>query len=187
MKSSKYETIVAFSAIFISFCAFAVSFYQTEVLKDQTRLMQEQQHASVWPRLLVSRNTGPGISDIQIRNDGVGPAQVKHVEVTVDGIIKKRWTEVLSALTNFKGFSASRSTITNRVIRQGDNFILLNIQNEELADSINANSHRIAISIYYSSIYGRNWLLKEEFGQKGFSIPEQVEATKFDKENNFLD
>ena len=83
------ELILAGSAIFIGLCAFVVSIYQTRVLEEQATVMQEQKHASVWPRLLVARNTGPGQCTIFIRNEGVGPAQINYVEITVDGEPKK--------------------------------------------------------------------------------------------------
>ena len=187
MQKSKYELAITLSAIFISLCAFFVSIYQTNVLKEQTTLMQEQQHATVWPRLFIARTTGSGISKFIIRNDGVGPAQIRHVEVRVRGQIMKRWNEVLAALTNKNSFTTVKTNINNRVIRSGDEFAMLNILDESTADSVNANSKNITIIVYYSSIYGRTWVLNQDFGKQGFAIPEQVETTEYNEDNQFLD
>ena len=70
MKTS--DKILTFMAIFISCLALVVSIMQT-------RIMQKQSQAAVWPRLTNSNSYGADYFKIYIENEGVGPAIVKSI------------------------------------------------------------------------------------------------------------
>lgn len=71
MKTS--DKILTFSAIFISCLALVVSIMQT-------RIMQKQSHAAVWPRLDTGYGYGSDYFKTMVRNQGVGPAIVTEIE-----------------------------------------------------------------------------------------------------------
>ena len=73
MKTS--EKILTFTAIFISILALVVSILQT-------RIMQKQSKAAVWPSLSNGQGLGPDYYRYSISNDGVGPAIVKDFVFT---------------------------------------------------------------------------------------------------------
>jgi len=178
----RLNSILTYTAIFISFCAFFVSIYQTQALKTQTEIMQEQQHASVWPRLFISRNTGPNIHQIVLQNDGVGPAIIKSVEISLDGKTYKSWDDLFSAINGKKDNSISKSFVNNRVIKSGQQIIMCNLLDIELINKMNQLYPKITFDIYFTSVYGRCWRLKQETG-KPFAVPEMVED--YPKNNEF--
>jgi len=71
MKTS--DKILTFVAIFISCLALAVSIIQT-------RILQKQSQAAVWPRLDVLDSFGGDYYNLAVVNQGVGPAIISNVE-----------------------------------------------------------------------------------------------------------
>jgi len=71
MKTS--EKILTFSALFISCLALVVSVVQT-------RILQKQSQASVWPRVDLLDSSGPEHFELDVLNQGVGPAIVSYIE-----------------------------------------------------------------------------------------------------------
>lgn len=68
--------IVALSAVLIGICALVVSVVQV-------RIMREEQHASVWPRLVLAQSYSQGRRfGVVVSNPGIGPAVVKSVTAT---------------------------------------------------------------------------------------------------------
>jgi len=182
---NRLNSILTYSAIFISFCAFFVSIYQTQVLKIQTEIMQEQQHASVWPRLFLARNESPNNYEFSLKNDGVGPAIIKYVEMSIDGKSYKTWNDIFENISGEKKNHIYKSMINNRVIRAGEEVITCGTIDTVLVKKIYARQAKITIDIYYMSIYGRCWRLKQETG-KGFTVPELVDDYPRTKEREFM-
>jgi len=178
----RLNSILTYTAIFISFCAFFVSIYQTQALKLQTEIMQEQQHASVWPRLFAGRLTGPKTYNYNLQNDGVGPAIIKYVEISLDGKIYKTWEDILSSINGEKDYSIYKSIISNRVIRPGEQVTMCGLRDVELINKMHKLNPKVTIDIYFTSVYGRCWRLKQETG-KPFAVPEMVED--YPKNNEF--
>lgn len=50
------DMIAALSAVVIGVCALGVSLYQASIMREQSRLMREQQRASVWPNVAVENS-----------------------------------------------------------------------------------------------------------------------------------
>lgn len=128
----RLNSILTYTAIFISFCAFFVSIYQTQVLKKQTEIMQEQQHAAVWPRLFAARASGDNTYQFIIKNDGVGPAIIKYVEISIDGKAYKNWEDIIGSISDQEECTTRKSMISNRVIRSGEKIIMCEIDDIEL-------------------------------------------------------
>lgn len=88
MKTS--EKFLTFAAIFISCLALVVSIFQT-------RIMQKQSEAAVWPRLTNSQSHGSEHFVYTIRNEGVGPAIIKSIKY----IYRDTSFQEISALVNY--------------------------------------------------------------------------------------
>ena len=187
-RSRYFDYIVSMSAVLISVCAFSVSYYQTQFLKKQTEIMQEQMHASVWPRLFITKNIGNNSLELIVQNDGVGPAIVKSVEFCVDGIPCNDWTDVLSKLIKVKdSLVMERSFINNRTIPQGNQIRMIRITNKEHIKLILDNYNRISLEICYSSIYKKHWkLIDNGQNNKGFPFPESIKQIDIIEERQFL-
>ena len=72
------DWVLSGSAATVAVCALGVSLYQTW-------LARQQQRASVWPRLELSRLVNDSTYVDGVRNVGLGPALVRDVRVTLDG------------------------------------------------------------------------------------------------------
>jgi hypothetical protein len=69
----------------IAVCALLVSSLATAASWWQTRVIQQQLSAQVWPYMSVSETVGPDRFDVDFKNDGLGPAVLRSVLIEVDG------------------------------------------------------------------------------------------------------
>ena len=143
------EWAVSLSAIFVSIATLFVYVYQA-------RIMQSQQHASVWPYIewTVTISSAEGIY-LSVHNKGVDPAIIKHTDLSLDNIpVGTR--ELMNKLTNGKADSlwSFTSTVEKRVMAPGDEIRLFHMKGEELFKMDLGNIyHRIKYNICYCSIY----------------------------------
>ena len=101
-KRARITELGSIVALATSFLALSLSAYQARLMNEQTRLMQNQSRASVWPYVAI----GYSINDEgesrgytwQISNDGVGPARIESVTMTLDGKPVRHWRELFRAL-----------------------------------------------------------------------------------------
>jgi hypothetical protein len=91
--------------LFIALAAVVVSLASLYIAWQQTRVMQKQLAASVWPSLgYDSGDYRDGARDITltIHNGGVGPARIKSFEVSFAGTPLRSSAELLSACCGFR-------------------------------------------------------------------------------------
>lgn len=175
----KLETLVSFSAFVMSVCAIVISF-------AEVRMMSEQKEASVWPRLFSARNTSNLDFVVTVRNSGVGPAQIKSVEVTVDGKPVKNWNEVIGLIDPQTKVAKSQSVLTNLVLVPGETVEAFKLKGDGV-DVFNLQRSRLRLKLCYCSIYEKCWVLDESVERNaGLAVPYPVEACKIDKTAQFL-
>ena len=154
------EMLVAFSAIIISLSALAVSLYETS-------LIRQQQHASVWPHVMV----GPSIQSERfmflVSNTGIGPARIKDVEVTVDDEPVRNWVSMLEVITDDSGpFNFSMSMINGRVLSAGESYEIFWMvdgsegDDENFVRQLSDDWERIDITVCYCSVYDDCWTVQ---------------------------
>src|ERR1700679_3630097 len=94
--------IAGFVAVALSMLALATSAYQSMLMRDQTQLMQVQSRASVWPSVSICENdTHTPTEDMfawRVDNNGVGPAKIESVEVSLDDKPYRDWKTVAAVL-----------------------------------------------------------------------------------------
>ncbi len=152
------EWAVSLSAIFVSVLTLFVYIYQA-------RIMQSQQHASVWPYVewTLTTSTVDGIY-LSVHNKGVGPAIIKHTELLLDGIpIGAR--EIMNKLTKGKADSLWSFTMTvdKRVMAPGDEIRLFHMKGEELNTmEFGKLYERVKYKICYCSIYNECWTTTDD-------------------------
>ena len=110
IRAGRYEAAIA---TLIAVLAVAVSAYTAYVQRQQVR-------AQVWPILEYGSGNEPELR-LWLANKGVGPALIRHVIVTVDGLPAADWNAAMRALfgarVNAPGrYSYSQESIGNRVL-----------------------------------------------------------------------
>ena len=162
MKTS--DKILTFSAIFISVLALVVSIFQT-------RIMQKQSKAAVWPSLSNGQSYGPAHYIYTVNNDGVGPALIKKVTFNYKGTKFKRTNKLIDYLAELETKETKQSMRLNyeyanihegRVLRPEQEVKVFNAQ-----DSIGVYLgfkylNETEIFIEYCSIYDECWLMHND-------------------------
>lgn len=159
------EMLVALSAVLVGVCALVVS-------TVQVKLMHEQQHASVWPRLEVMYSYNEGSLGIHVANRGVGPAAIRYVKTSVDGKPTPRWSTALAALLRTPPSPAELgwTSITDRIVPAGEDIRALHLRNREQAAVAEAQIGRLEVEICYCSIYDRCWTLDTRFTRRSTPV-----------------
>jgi len=150
-----------------SFAALAVSALALALGVYQTRLMQTQARASVWPYVVLGYNVndaGPQAGfELHVENNGVGPAIVRSVHVAIDGKPVQHWKDVFAQIMP-AGSSATGllSGLHAVVIPPSTNretaISAFRINDPEKAKLIEAAFNRLTIDICYCSIYDDCWV-----------------------------
>lgn len=156
-KRINVELHLSLSAVFLSLAALIVSILQTKIARDQ-------QHASVWPRIM----TSDGVLDLNfsflIANQGVGPAIIKSADVFYKGRRYATLSQLLFQQTgHLSGGFVYRDLEPETVLKAGDEYELFRfIRNDEsLSFKLEkvTNDHSFHFRIHYTDIYGNCWLL----------------------------
>jgi hypothetical protein len=176
------EMLVALSAVLIGVCALVVSVVQV-------RIMREEQHASVWPRVGVAQSYIQGKSlSVVVVNPGIGPAIIKSVSVSVDGQPRTSWSEVLNALVREdRSWNVGRSTISNRIIPAGEAVETVELFDSEAANQVYAELNRLNVEICYCSVYDRCWTVAADFSDGDPRSPQEVAACPVLQAGKFRD
>jgi hypothetical protein len=149
-----------------SVVALAVSVFALLIGAYQTQLMQTQAHASVWPYLAMgytySNDVHRDAYIWTIDNNGVGPAKVEYVMLSLDGKPIRRWDEVLSAFGVEKRPSMATTELKGVVIVPNTNrettIQAIKIHSVEVAAQFKQATERFAMDICYCSVYDDCWI-----------------------------
>jgi hypothetical protein len=156
------------SALAVSFLALALSAYQAREMSAQTRLMQSQARAGVWPYLSIGYSIDdagekPGYA-FEIDNDGVGPARIESVTMTLDGKPVGTWREIFRAFFGDAPVSATYSKIYGKVLPPNTNrettIEALRLSDIGQARAFYAAQDRLEMTICYCSVYDDCWIAR---------------------------
>jgi hypothetical protein len=148
--------LVGLCAIFISVATLAVYIYQA-------RIMQSQQHASVWPYIEWSTSNVGGFY-LEVHNKGIGPALIKNAALKIDGN-EINGLEGLFDMLLGKNRGKTEyiySYVEGRVMASGESFKVFQIGDLILAKKIDSAFyyHKTKFEICYCSIYNDCWTSK---------------------------
>jgi len=169
-RQSSTAQISSVLALAISVLALAVGTYQT-------RVMQAQARASVWPYLTVGfSHFGAGDNagfTWQIDNNGVGPAKIEAVTLSLDDKPMRSWKEVYAALGLEGHDYVITASVNGEVLPPNTNrettirAIQINRQiaadepgkarQQKAIDAFFAASGRFKMSVCYCSVYDECW------------------------------
>ena len=149
-----------------SLLALAVSVFALAIGAWQTRLMQNQARASVWPFLSIgytfNSNADADGFVWRVDNNGVGPARIESVAVSIDGKPLRNWREALAALGWTKTLSSSTSSLHGEVIPPSLNrettVAAIRVNEREAAALFKAAVDRFRMDICYCSVYDDCWV-----------------------------
>ena len=161
--------IASRSALFpnlTSLLALAVSIFALAIGAWQTRLMQSQARASVWPHLSIGYTYNSNVDDNgflwRIDNNGVGPARIQTVSLTLDGRPMKTWKDVLKALGFHGELRVSTTSFSGDVIPPSLNretaISAIRINEADAAALFKAAVPRFTMDICYCSVYDDCWI-----------------------------
>ena len=157
-------------AVAVSLLALALGAYQARLMNLQTGLMQTQARASVWPYLSI----GYSLSDEgekrgytwEINNDGVGPARIESVTLSLDGKPLHTWNEVFHVLFGDAKVFASYNKIYGKVLPPNTNrettIEALRIEDIEQAKILYKAQSRFDMTICYCSVYDECWIARRD-------------------------
>jgi hypothetical protein len=146
--------------------AIAVSVFALALGAYQTRLMQSQARAGVWPFVSIgytySSNVDKDAFIWSVNNNGVGPAKVEWVTVKLDDKPMKHWQDVLEALGANASVSMATSSLDGEVIPPNTNRETtvqpIKINEREVAKLFKTAEHRFKMDICYCSVYDECWI-----------------------------
>ena len=154
-RTAEWGSVVA---IAISALALAIGAYQT-------RLMQAQARASVWPYVKIGfgyaeNGESPGFN-IHIQNNGVGPAIVKSVQVWLDDKPLHSWLDAYPILLGHGAGHPKLEALSGIVIppstnRETDVHAIRISEPDQAAKFFDAVD-RFKIDICYCSVYDECW------------------------------
>lgn len=147
--------------------ALAASVFALALGAYQTRLMQTQARAGVWPYLSIgytySNNVDRDAFIWTVNNNGVGPARVESVKVSLDDKPMRDWAQMLVALgADSTVSSMATSSIGGEVIPPSTNrettVAPIRLNERTVAKLFKAAEHRFRMDICYCSVYEDCWI-----------------------------
>jgi hypothetical protein len=94
----RFDLVIAVCALLISTLATGAAWWQARVLAAQTRVLQEQLGAQVWPYVNSSEGINGDTVRIDITNNGLGPAVLRSVVASINGVSEPNYIDILHAL-----------------------------------------------------------------------------------------
>jgi hypothetical protein len=162
------DKIMSSSALFISVISLIALLYQSYLAREENKLIQKQQSASVLPYLNQWFSEYDGNFNLIVGNKGVGPAFIKHVKIVLDSskIFNNSddlFKELFKSHKELDTIPYTTSTlISGFVLPANDDIKLIEIANR--SNHVTTfkqilNKTDISFSITYEDVYGTQWVL----------------------------
>jgi hypothetical protein len=173
----RFDTVVAACALLMSTVTAGAMVYQTRVLQDQFS-------ATVWPYLGVSFDYSPASVDVRMINEGVGPALIRSAQVVVDGKPMVGWDRRFLAavfggrLRGAKHLQAQMGSVdASTALRAGEDRTIIRVQGPRNVIRL-ALTHDITLKFCYCSINSRCWNVVDSSQSSRPAIPAMVAECK---------
>lgn len=165
----RFDIIIAVCALLISTLATGAAWWQARVLAAQTHVLEEQLGAQVWPYVSTSVSTSGNAVEIDIANDGLGPAVLRSAVASVDGVPESNFIQIMHALLGAnliarkpRGESINlgiSSGTPGTVLRPGVTIHAFTLQSKTYARRFLRAYGRVRTKICYCAIIpGKCWL-----------------------------
>jgi hypothetical protein len=149
------ETFIAIAALIVSISAVVVGVYEAALQRAHDR-------AEVWPHIEISTFTSSSGASVYLMNNGIGPAVIKSILVTVDGKPQHRWHDVLQQFLGAEPTNFSVTTVADRGLRAGDRLELVGLPLQSMPsefwrDTFWQTVGRIGVTVCYASVFNEYW------------------------------
>ena len=139
----------------------------------QTHVIAQQFSATVWPYVSFDDTTSPWSFEVDLRNDGLGPAIVRSVRITLDGKPQASLETLLARLSHEEpqslaavraalraGTKVQITTSTPQaglVVPANAQHVVIRVQGAVLVRYVGPAFKRVGISLCYCSLTGTCW------------------------------
>lgn len=164
------DKIMSTSALFISVISLAALLYQSYLAREENKMTQQQQSASVLPYLNQWYSNNNGKFALVIGNKGVGPAFIKKVKISLDSTktfnnSDSFFRELFKNSSILDTIPNTKSTLVKGLVLPAND--LINVIEINGYKNINAfrkvlATTNIDFEIIYEDIYGSQWLLTSD-------------------------
>jgi len=151
----------------VSLSAFLISIGTLFTIVYQTRLIRQQQYASVLPYLEIWQSDNDNERSVNLYNNGIGPAIIKDFKIYFkDSVYAQSLglfyrNEILDSTSRLK---YSRSDMSKgMLLPAGSRWTLISATKEDSIKSLKRllKEYNPDIEITYSSIYGETWVMRD--------------------------
>ena len=164
------DKIMSTSALFISVISLIALLYQSYLAREENKLIQMQQSASVLPHLNQWYSNYNNTFKFVVGNKGVGPAFIDEVEIALDSEHKFNNTKDLFdyIFKNNKVLDTIPYTystlVEGFVLPANEQIDILEIKNAKHIQPIRdaLNNENIIYKIVYKDVYGSKWVLTSD-------------------------
>jgi hypothetical protein len=158
-KAVRLDLVIAVCALLVSGLATGASWWQTHVVAQQLQ-------AQVWPYLTITGTLSSNEVSYAIGNDGLGPAVLRSVVLTVDGKPQRTMVAAMHALIGRTGNQVHGLSMAapgaGSVIRVGGSVTMFHLTSPVLAPVLARQAGRVALRVCYCSIVGACWLKESQ-------------------------
>lgn len=169
LRGLRFDLVIAVCALLISTLATGAAWWQGRVLQAQTQVLQEQLGAQVWPYVTVTENYYNSSAQIAIANDGLGPAVLRSAVVSVDGVPRSSFVDLMHAILGPHIIAraprgsqmniSANSVAPGSVLRAGESRTILGLTSNTYAKEFMGAFPRMSFRICYCAIIpGKCWL-----------------------------
>jgi len=164
-KRFRLDFLIAIGALLISTVAALASIYQS-------RIIAQQFSATVWPYVSMDTTNSPSLLELDVRNDGLGPAIVRSVHLTYDGkpqaslealfaqLAQDAQTRstIRAALRAGQKLSLTTSTpVAGMVVAANSQHTIIRMEGSILVQQFRSRIKRFGLSLCYCSLTGTCW------------------------------
>lgn len=161
------DKIMSTSALFISVLSLVGLMYQSYLAREENKLIQMQQSASVLPYLNQWYSEYDNSFKLILGNKGVGPAFIKDVWIILDSTktfdnTNALFNEIFKTSKGFDTIPHITSNLVNGFVLPANQDIkLIELEQKQNIDAFKnvLNEKQIAYKIVYEDIYGTQWQL----------------------------
>jgi hypothetical protein len=150
-KTISRNSVLPICALLISAVACAASLYQL-------RMAMSSISAQTWPYVTIGWRHTNDETGIVVDNDGLGPAIIRDVVLTVDGQDQHDAISALRQIISIADASIELDALTRGVvIRAGKSLNFFVVRGASWANQLRSAQNRVNLEICYCSILGQCW------------------------------
>lgn len=159
LKSGTINLIIAISAVVISASALYISI-------QEVRIMREQQKATMFPYLTLTKFYNSEGYGIRLKNSGNGLAKINSYKIHNDSIYFKNWLDVQQKLApDVKVDYSVINTVGNirdEIVTQNEEVNIIFLKWTEETRKLEKHLFSLKVELCYASLLDDHWILKKK-------------------------